>query len=96
MRGPDHAIVDFRFSYLNSNAEKLIAMQRDNVLGQLLTERLPMIRDTDGVARYTSVVDGGLAINEEVCFKRRTGDIWLQTHIIKLDDGVAITARDIT
>ena len=96
VRGDDHAIVDFRFTYLNANAEKLIAMRREDVLGQLLGVRMPLMRDTGWMARYANVVENGVAIDVETDFKVRGRVVWLRHHVQKLDDGVAVTARDIS
>lgn len=96
-RDDEGKVVDFRFRYLNANAERLIGMTRQQAMGKRLCEALPVMRAAGLFDKYVHVFESGKAMQEE--FPIRSPAIqaqWLHNQVVPLADGVAITMRDIT
>jgi PAS domain S-box-containing protein len=90
-------IVDFAFAELNANAEQMISMSKHEVIGQRLCELFPINRTGGFFEKYVRVVETGVVLEEE--FAISTPGIkasWLQHQVIPLQDGIAITSRDIS
>jgi diguanylate cyclase (GGDEF)-like protein len=90
-------IVDFRFAYLNTNGARLLSSTPQELQGQLLCERYPVNRTDGFFERYKRVVETGESVKAE--FQIDAKDIhanWMTHQVVKLEDGVAITACDIT
>jgi diguanylate cyclase (GGDEF)-like protein len=97
VRGEDGEIADFEFTYLNQNGERLIEFPRQQVLGAHLCVLLPINRTGGFFEDYARVVRTGESIVHE--FPSQPGDEtsrWLRHQVVRLDDGIAITASDIT
>ncbi|MEO8539362.1 MAG: PAS domain S-box protein [bacterium] len=90
-------ICDFRFIDMNARAESLISTKREDALGQLMCELIPEGRTDGFYDRYVQVVKTGVVCDEEMSIgSTRFPSRWLRLTVVKLGDGVAITARDIT
>ncbi|MGD0798441.1 MAG: diguanylate cyclase [Acidobacteriaceae bacterium] len=90
-------IDDFVFTYLNSNVEKLVAIPAKALLGRRMCEVLPINRTLGLFDRYKQVVLTGEPLAYE--FPIRHKDVlssWVRVQAVKVQDGVAITASDIT
>ncbi|MGQ0647638.1 MAG: GGDEF domain-containing protein, partial [Gemmatimonadaceae bacterium] len=90
-------VLDFEFVELNRRAESLLGRRRDEVVGQRLCELIPSNRGNGFFEKYVTVMTVGSVLEEE--FEVTTPDVraaWIQHQIVPLDDGVAITSRDIT
>jgi diguanylate cyclase (GGDEF)-like protein len=91
------AIVDFRFSYINPNAERRLGVPRESLYGQVLTDVRPFMIRSGLIEQYREVVRTGAPYICEVFVDddmiQRT---WLNVQVVKLGDGVAITSRDVT
>jgi diguanylate cyclase (GGDEF)-like protein/PAS domain S-box-containing protein len=90
-------IVDFRFTFLNRNAELLIGMPRDAVVGRSLYEVFPTLCDADRLAIYKEVVETAKPIFLEAThpllkFAGRADRY--QVQVVKLQDGIAMTVAD--
>ncbi|NEQ77402.1 MAG: PAS domain S-box protein [Okeania sp. SIO2C9] len=97
LRDKTGRIVDFIFAELNSRAEQLISMPKSEVLGQRLSELIPINGTGDFLEKYVQVVEAGKVFQEEFSTNIFTPNIsWLQHMVVPLADGIAITARDIT
>jgi diguanylate cyclase (GGDEF)-like protein len=97
VRDAEGTIVDFRFVFLNVNGAKLLSSTPMELQGALLCERYPVNRTDGFFERYKQVVETGQAFKAE--FPIDAKDIhasWLSHQVVKLEDGVAITACDIT
>jgi len=97
VRNNDGAIVDFRFRYVNANAERLIGLPRSELLGQTLCSVTP-IRSTGSMfGRFCNVVETGEPLNEEfpVTYDSVNAS-WLRSQVVKLGDGLAVTFSDIS
>ena len=96
-RNDKDEIEDFIFTYLNSNVEKVVGLPRSSMLGMKMCEVLPVCVTTGTYERYRQVVLTGVSMVCEVAVddERRSGT-WLRIQAVKVRDGVAITASDIT
>jgi len=97
VRGKDGQITDFEFTYINSNGEKLIGMPRGQVLGQHLCELIPLNRTGGFFEKYKQVVTTGQpAVHESQMEVEGESPRWIRYEAVRLEDGIAITAADIT
>ena len=90
-------ITDFRFRYLNANAERLISKPAGQAIGQLLCEMYPTQRSDGHFDKYTRVVKTGIPLDEE--FRANAegpSAAWLHHQVVRLEDGIAVTTRDIS
>ena len=97
IRNDNGIIEDFVFTYLNSNVEKLVSIPRARMLGGRISELLSMHRLAAYFEKYKQVVLTGKPFIEE--FAIEDNDVtssWLRIQVVKLRDGIAITASDIT
>lgn len=89
-------IVDFRFVYLNQRAEQLLRRSASLLVGRNLCEEFPGASTNGFFDTYKSVVETGIAISEEVPISDSNVDLsWLQYQVVRLGDGIAVTANDI-
>jgi len=97
LRAPDGLIEDFLFTYINPNAEKIIAKRSNEVLGARLTRILPIDPDGNLFRQFRLVVLTGKPLIHEFALRPNEPDgPWMRHQVTKLDDGIAITASDIT
>ncbi|HEX4310848.1 MAG TPA: diguanylate cyclase [Acidobacteriaceae bacterium] len=91
------AIVDFRFSYINPNAERRLQVRREDLMGKILTEVRPFMVSSGLIDHYREVVRTGVPYTCEVFVDdEMIQGTWLNVQVVKLGDGVAITSRDVT
>ena len=97
IRAPGGEIEDFTFTYLNSNVEKMVSIPRDQLLGAKMCEILPINRTTGLFDRYKHVVATGTPLVLELPIEdSNVFSSWLRIQAVKLGDGIAITASDVT
>lgn len=97
VRNEADLIEDFTFIDLNSRAEKMISRSQAETIGQRLCEVLPIARIRGLFEKYVRVVETNLPIEEEFSVETPEGQtIWLHHQIIRVNDGIAITAREIS
>lgn len=98
VRNKAGAIVDFQFVDLNERGALLIRQAKQDVIGQKLCELLPVNQTQGFFEKYCRVVETGIPLEEE--FPRHpTSTVlaeWLHHQVVPLEDGIAITTRDIT
>jgi PAS domain S-box-containing protein len=97
VRNEENEIEDFVFTYLNSNVEKMVSLPREVMLGGRMCELLPFNRTIGLFEAYKRVVNTGESFVKE--FPVRAENIksgWIRLQAVPLNDGVAITACDIT
>jgi diguanylate cyclase (GGDEF)-like protein len=91
------AIVDFRFSYINPNAERRLGLPRESVYGRVLTEVRPFMVKSGLIHKYCEVVRTGIAYNNEVFIDdEMIKGTWLNVQAVRLGTGIAVTSRDVT
>jgi diguanylate cyclase (GGDEF)-like protein/PAS domain S-box-containing protein len=97
LRGADGGIEDFVFTYLNSNVETMASLPRGSMLGARLCELFPAVRAQGIFDMYKQVAETGQLMKHE--FPNDAADPssrWTRVRAVKLRDGIAITACDIT
>lgn len=97
LRGADGEIEDFVLTYLNSNVEAMAALPRGAMLGCRLCELFPAVRSQGVFEMLKQVAETGQRTKHEFPndpHKPSSG--WTRVRAVKLRDGIAITACDIT
>ncbi|HEX4576257.1 MAG TPA: EAL domain-containing protein [Edaphobacter sp.] len=90
-------IIDFRFLYVNANAERLAGLSRSELVGQTLGSVTPIKSTSSMFARFCKVVDSGEPLNEEFPVNYDSVKAsWLRSQVVKLGDGLAVTFSDIS
>jgi diguanylate cyclase (GGDEF)-like protein/PAS domain S-box-containing protein len=95
----DHAgeILDFEITAANENAAELFGVPVDRLLHRRVTAYLPHGARDRVFQKYVEVVETGEpAINEYNAPHPRVKARWVRERLVKVDDGVAMTASDIT
>jgi diguanylate cyclase (GGDEF)-like protein/PAS domain S-box-containing protein len=99
IRNADGEICDFKFTFLNRNAEQLLGKNRKQVIGKNLFDIFPAIRNTDHFERHRQVVETGepaLLETTSNTFRPEGGTGRFQIQVVKLQDGIATTISDVT
>src|SRR5690606_27426755 len=68
---------EWRITYWNPAAERLLAIPREAALGAVLWERLPRLQDTDTRRQLDAVRDDGVARRFMERFPREEGPEWV-------------------
>jgi diguanylate cyclase (GGDEF)-like protein len=90
-------IVDFRFNYVNPNAERRLGRSREELKGKILTEVRPFMIRSGLIEKYREVVRTGVPYTCEVFLDdEMIRSTWLNVQVVKLGNGIAITSRDVT
>ena len=98
VRGPGKEIVDFTVADLNERGAALLGSTADDVKGKRLMEVLPALHSKGFIDKYKTVLTTGRPLEEEfeVDFLPGGDHFWLHHQIVAIDEGVAVTTRDIT
>ncbi len=97
VRDRSGTIVDFKIVELNERGEVFLGLSRADLLGRLATEILPTIRHTGLLARLVAVVESGESFEDEMRVQNAAGETrWVRHQLVRVEDGVAITSRDVT
>lgn len=91
-------IVDFRFVDVNRRAAELLHCRREDLVGRRVCKLFPAVRSDGFLRRFARVVETGRPLIEEfqVDAPKIVRAQWLQQQVVRLGDGVLLTARDIT
>ena len=90
-------IVDFRFSYINPNAERRLGVPRETIYGKVLTQVRPFMIKSGLIHKYREVVRTGIPYTCEVFIDdEMIKATWLNVQVVRLGSGIAITSRDVT
>ena len=98
VRGPGKEIVDFTITDLNERGAALLGGTSEELKGKRLFEVMPALHTHGFVEKYKKVLASGRPLEEEfeVDFLPGADHLWLHHQIVAIDDGVAVTTRDIT
>ena len=97
VRADTGQIVDFEFSDINARAEEMLGAPRAWIVGHTFCELLPVMRSNGLFDKCVQVVLTGAPLEEE--FPLDTPEArkqWLRHQVVRVDDGIAISSRDIT
>ena len=90
-------ITDFRIIELNERGETFLERRRGDVLGKGFCDVLPSVRASGLFHRMIGVVETGESIEDERRVETETDTSrWVRHQVVRVDDGIAITSRDIT
>ena len=94
-RSPFNKSGDFRFSFVNANAEKLLLHRRRDLIGMPLSHALPTLPESSLVERLRQVERTGLPYSGEIRYRSDSGDdLWFELQAVKMQSGVAVTLHD--
>ncbi|WP_438014472.1 PAS domain S-box protein [Sorangium sp. So ce315] len=95
--GEPGGTVDFVFTEANLLVSQVTSRPREEIIGRRLVDVFPTARDLGLLEKYERAFQTRERLLEEIENVRPGGtSLWLQYQIIPLDDGVAVTVRDIT
>jgi diguanylate cyclase (GGDEF)-like protein/PAS domain S-box-containing protein len=92
-------ISDFKFIFLNGNAERMIGMHRDAVLGKNLYDVFPAMRFSHLFEKHLRVAETGepaLIEATSSIFHAEGGPGRYQIQVVQLSNGIATTITDVT
>ena len=90
-------IIDFEYVEVNERFALRLGRPRDKIIGRGMLEMLSPDVGPGVVARYARVVERAERSEEEVRLSLPGGERrWYQVLVVPVEDGVAVTARDVT
>jgi PAS domain S-box-containing protein len=97
IRDEEGVIVDFRWTYVNSQAGKILRHAPGDLVGKRLLDVLPGNKtDSDLFECYVRVVETGQAHDYELPYESEGIQGWFRNMTVKLGDGIAVYFSDIT
>jgi PAS domain S-box-containing protein len=97
VRDTKRDIVDFKWLLINRAAEKISARSLNELIGKSVLAEIPQIRTNGLFDLYVSVVETGETVDREFYYEHDSNtSAWLHIVAVKLNDGLAVTFRNIT
>ena len=97
VRNIEGNIVDFQWLLINPAAEKFYGLLLNEIVGKNLLTELSQFRNNGLFDLYVSVVETGETVDREFSYEHeRDTIVWLHIVAVKLNDGLAVTFRNIT
>jgi signal transduction histidine kinase len=97
VRDSQRKIVDFQWILVNHSVEQNLNLNSDHLVGKYLLKELPQYCKNGLFDLYVSVVETGEPLDTEFYYEQeKFGTCWLQIVAVKLNDGLAVTSRNIT
>ena len=97
VRNAAGVITDFRIVELNERGESFLGRSRSDLLGQLVCDILPSLPELGLLEQFVRVVETGDSFEDELRFNDDFGvPRWIRHQVVRVDDGIVITSRDIT
>ena len=97
VRNIEGNIVDFQWLLINPAAEKFYGLLLNEIVGKNLLAELSQFRNNGLFDLYVSVVETGETVEGEFSYQHeRDTIVWLHIVAVKLNDGLAVTFRNIT
>lgn len=85
---------DWKLTYLNAEAEKMVRCKREDVLGRLLWEQFPWLIGSVFQANFERVMAERVAIEFEAV--DASGTIWYDVRAYRSNGGVSVFFRDVS
>jgi PAS domain S-box-containing protein len=85
---------DWRFSYVNGEAERLIRKQRSELIGQRLADVFGDASGSPFYGHYRRALDESVVVQAEEYYAPM--DVWLQLKVYPSRQGLAVYIRDVT
>jgi diguanylate cyclase (GGDEF)-like protein/PAS domain S-box-containing protein len=90
-------LVDFTLVDINERGAQMLGYPRDEAVGKRIGELAPAWRSEGFIEKYNSVLETGQPLEEEFETRNLPGEPrWLRHQIVAINDGVAVTTRNIT
>jgi len=96
VRDGEESIVDFQCELLNPQAEKMLGTTAEDLVGHRVGRIMPEQEEMGLIDAYREVVETGEPFDTEVRYDAQEGARWFQVMAVSVDDGVAVTFRDIS
>jgi PAS domain S-box-containing protein len=96
VRDEEEGIVDFECELLNPQAEKMLGTTAEDLVGHRVSRIMPEQEEMGLLDAYREVVETGEPFDTEVRYDTEEGARWFQVMSVSVDDGVAVTFRDIS
>lgn len=96
VRDDNRAIIDFECLLVNPQAEKMINRSSGELVGTRMLEELPGHQETGLFDAYIDVVETGEPLETELHYTGEDFERWLQIVAVRIEDGFAMTFRDIS
>ncbi|MFB6249262.1 MAG: ATP-binding protein [Salinibacter sp.] len=90
------AIVDFECELVNPQAEKLLGTTAEDLVGRRVGRIMPEQEEMGLIDAYREVVETGEPFDTEIRYDTGEEETWFQVMAVSVDDGVAVTFRDIS
>ncbi|WP_327075987.1 PAS domain S-box protein [Janthinobacterium sp. CG_S6] len=95
--GRDGAVEDFIFADVNERAADMLGKPRADVLNSKACQLVPILRQPCFFGQYLTVLHSGVPLEDEFEVRLSSGaKHWLHHQIVAIEDGVAVTTRDIS
>ncbi|MDB5931911.1 MAG: sensor signal transduction histidine kinase [Polaromonas sp.] len=85
---------DWKFTFLNGQAERMLQRTRKSLLGKTLWQEFPHIAGTQSEREYRAAVQEQRTTTFEVFYKPL--NVWFVLHVYPTESGLAIYLQDIT
>lgn len=85
---------DWKFTYLNAEAEVLLERGRDELIGAGLWQEFPDLSGSVFETNYRKVMDESVAVEFEA--SDAAGKVWFEVHAYPSGSGVSVFFRDVT
>lgn len=99
-RNREGQVVDFTLVDVNERGALILGHHHDDAVGHRIGELAPAWRSEGFIDKYRQVLETGVPLEEEVETHNLPGQPpesrWLRHQIVAIDDGVAVTTRNIT
>lgn len=89
-------IIDFEFTYANEAVQSILLGRQENVVGRTMREAFPESVAAGRLDRYAEVVETGRHWIEDVHYTRGAVSHGLRVSAVKVDDGLHLSAADLT
>ena len=97
MRDTRGTIVDFECVLVNPQGEKLLKASAEEMVGTQMMELLPEHADQGLFEAFVNVVRTGEPYEDELRLADTKGGMtWCQVMAVKIEDGIAVTLRDVS
>jgi diguanylate cyclase (GGDEF)-like protein len=96
VRDADAEIVDFRWLAINPRAAHIVGRSRERLMSTTLLAEFPGNRDEGLFDAYVEVVRTGRPFHTQMHYERDGLHHWFDISAVRLNDGFAVTFRDVT
>src|SRR5947207_9811158 len=85
---------DWKLTYINAEAEKMVRCKREDVLGHVLWEQFPWLIGSIFQTNFERVMADRVGIEFEAA--DATGKIWYDVHAYRSNGGISVFIRDVS